>query len=101
MLLPFVGGFLNDASLAAITPTGSNVNVTLANVSIDFANVTTAGTTPVTATSTAQSPPVGFSFAGLTFDINTTATFTGPITICFSVPAITDPTIFFNLVIAQ
>src|SRR5947209_7266225 len=59
--------------------------------------VMSAGTTTATATSTAQLPPVGFSFAGLTFDIKTTATFTAPVTVCFSVPSVTDPTIFSGL----
>jgi hypothetical protein len=96
-LFPFVGGFFNDASLSATTPAGTDVNVELGSVSITFASVTSEGTTNVTATSIPQNPPVGFSFAGLNFDITTTATFTAPITVCFSVPAITDPTTFSNL----
>jgi hypothetical protein len=96
-LFPFVGGFFNDASLSTITAAGSNVSVSLANVSITFSSVNTAGTTNVAATSTAQTPPSGFSLAGLTFDITTTATYAPPVTVCFSVPAITDPTVFFNL----
>jgi hypothetical protein len=80
------------------TPTGSNVAVTPtdattgqpAPVTITFGTVTGAGTTTVTSgtvgTSGSPAPPTGFRLNGpqLYFDIETTATFTGTATVCFT-----------------
>jgi hypothetical protein len=47
--------------------------------------------------SSAGTVSVGYSAFGPAFDISTTATFTGPVNICVSVPYITDPVAFKNL----
>src|SRR6185295_561295 len=72
------------------TPVGSNVTVTLPQATLIFANVTTGGTT----TASAIAPPApaqlpqGFTIdAGLSFDVSTTAQFTGGVTVCFNAAA--------------
>jgi hypothetical protein len=42
-------------------------------------------------------PPPGYSITGPAFDISTTATYTGPVTICFKMSSVTDPDAFANL----
>ena len=73
------------------TPAGTNVGVGLASASATFTNVTAPGTTTATAIadpSTVGALPGGyFSIAGATYDVTTTATYTGNITVCIPVPA--------------
>ena len=57
------------------------------DVGITFPTVTASGNTYVTALDPVTLPPLPtnyFSFAGLAFDISTTAAFTGPVKVCFS-----------------
>jgi hypothetical protein len=84
------------------TPTqaGSNVMVQAGDATISFSNVTSPGTTTVTPIdpSTAGAPPnSNYKLIGPAYDITTTATTSGPINICFSVPSITDPASFSQL----
>jgi MYXO-CTERM domain-containing protein len=77
------------------TPTGTAVSVSLlggttsgvGGVDVTFADVSAPGSTSVTGSNTGPPPPTGFQVVGLSgapffYDINTTATFTGPITLC-------------------
>ncbi|MFB0560864.1 MAG: NosD domain-containing protein [Candidatus Lokiarchaeia archaeon] len=70
------------------TPTGEDVEVTdpVSGINMTFDNVTDSGTTTVTAIETGPEPPEGFviipSVTGdVYYDINTTANYTGTITI--------------------
>jgi hypothetical protein len=46
---------------------------------------------------TAGMLPGGYTQTGLAYDISTTAAYTGPVNICFHLPAISDPNIFVRL----
>jgi hypothetical protein len=86
---------------ASNTPPGTNVTVQSGNTTITFANVSTAGNTTATPIdpSSAGTLPGGFALTTppLAFEIQTTATVTGPITICFYVPSVNDPGEFSSL----
>jgi Tol biopolymer transport system component len=83
------------------TPAGTNVTVTQGTVSVTFSNVTTAGTTTVTPIDPNSLTGVPGEYVinanSLAFEIHTTATYTGPITIGFQVPGITNPSTFSTL----
>lgn len=88
------------------TLVGSNVTVQntagSSSVTTTFTNVTAKGNTTVTPLPSSSTPPLptGFTVAGdgtLSFEVQTTATFSGPITICFNVPSVNNPTDFANL----
>jgi len=70
------------------TPVGTNVSVTLANVTLTFQNVTEAGQTPITFQPGGTAPPAGLkimpSSPPLYYVISTTATFTGQVTVCIN-----------------
>jgi hypothetical protein len=64
------------------TVRGENVTVTpTSGVSLTFANVASEGITTVNETQSGPSPPAGFKIEGRYFDIQTTATYSGNITI--------------------
>ena len=65
------------------TPTGTSVEVTdpLTDVTVNFDEVTSSGTTTVIPSLTGPAPPADFEVAGQYYDITTTASYTGPITI--------------------
>ena len=84
--------------VAAVTPVGANVNTQSGDAGLTFSNVTTPGTT-----SNAPVPPAnignlpgGFAFSDFSqsYQVTTTATFSGPITICYNVPGVNDPALF-------
>ncbi|HXI27375.1 MAG TPA: HYR domain-containing protein, partial [Vicinamibacterales bacterium] len=84
------------------TPTGNNVTVNPTGTStITFSKVTTAGVTSVSALAVSALPPVADGFTifeqNLAFDVSTTAVFTGNITVCFTVPSVTDASVFASL----
>src|SRR5207244_9810879 len=70
-------------------------------VTITFAGVSTAGRTHITVIdpSTAGALPAGYLLTGasLGYEITTTAGYTGPIDLCFSVPGASDATAFAAL----
>jgi CSLREA domain-containing protein len=66
------------------TSTGSNIIVPLGDVTVTFASVTTAGLTTVDVLSSAPALPDGYLTTGaLYYDLSTTATYTGTVTLCF------------------
>ncbi len=74
------------------TPVGQNVTVTLPLATVTFANVTKGGTT--TASSIAPPDPAQLPArftidAALSFDVSTTAEFTGGVTVCFNASSFT------------
>jgi hypothetical protein len=82
--------FIVNQAAGSNTPVGLNVTVQLGGVTINFPSVTAAGITrliptdPCLPQDPCRSLPPGFSiFGNLAFDIQTTATVTGPITLSF------------------
>lgn len=90
---PFTGSVGQEIATLA----GTNVSVPVgavggAVINVTFQNVTTAGYTSVTSIDPASAGPLpgAYELAGsnLAFEITTTATYTGPITIAFHVPGL-------------
>ena len=83
------------------TPAGTNVTVAGNGATLTFSNVTTAGQTTVTPIdpNSLQGIPGEYviNANSLAFEITTTATYTGPITIGFQVPGISNPITFSTL----
>jgi uncharacterized delta-60 repeat protein len=81
-----VARHMGGDAAGANTPTGTNVPVNLNAVTLTFDNVTQAGETTLTTRLTGPPPPTGFQLGNPAtyFDITTTATFTGGVTICIS-----------------
>ncbi|HVE56056.1 MAG TPA: carboxypeptidase regulatory-like domain-containing protein, partial [Pyrinomonadaceae bacterium] len=72
------------------TPVGAGVNVVTGGTEITFNSVSSGGTTTVTPISPASAgtAPNGFSLGQFgAFEINTTATYTPPVTICLTLPS--------------
>ncbi|HQR35406.1 MAG TPA: Ig-like domain repeat protein, partial [Blastocatellia bacterium] len=74
------------------TPIGGPVTVNTPPVTVTFPTVTTPGVTTVTPlvpVPTTPPPPNGYFIQGANFgyDVSTTAGYTGPVTVCFTVPA--------------
>lgn len=87
---------------AAGTNSMVEINAGNANVKLTFGNVSAPGNTTVTPIPASAVPklPDGYAiFADnlLAFEIQTTATYSGPITVCFSVPSVSDPDLFASL----
>ncbi len=91
------GGY--DLFVAKITPTnntaaGANVVVQpTTKVSLTFAGVTNSGTSAVTQTSVAPPAPNGFTLGNPTtyYELSTTATYSGAISVCLNFAGITFP----------
>ncbi|HXE74776.1 MAG TPA: SBBP repeat-containing protein [Candidatus Xenobia bacterium] len=69
------------------TPAGANVVTPLTNeVTLTFDNVTVSGTTSITETNFGPAPPAGFSLGDppTYFELSTTASFNGLITVCIN-----------------
>ena len=72
-----------DVELKLNTPEGEGVEVSLGGgVTVTFTNVTASGTTTVTTSPSGPPLPPGFEPLGNYYYISTTATFTGPVTVC-------------------
>jgi hypothetical protein len=86
-------------TIAKPTNAGSNITTNFGGVTMRFPNVTVAGTTSLQQLDPAvqTGPPAGLSFIGPAYDISTTATYSGPVHVCFSLPGITNPTTFSHL----
>ena len=84
---PVSGGVPTYASIAT-----TSFTITFPNNSNPNATVTV---TPLNPAAQIQAPN-GFLLTNLAFDISTTAVFTGPVTVCFTVPSL-DPATFANL----
>ena len=72
-------------SLPTNTPQGSSVQVQLAPaVTATFSSVSSRGSTQVTTSTAGAAPPPGVQLrpGGLYYDVETTATFTGPVDVC-------------------
>ena len=83
------------------TPSGANVSVVPAQLAtVTFSSVSASGLTTVVAVdeSTVAAVSGGFEVVGgLTYEVSTTAAHAGDITVCFSVPWISDPAAFANV----
>jgi hypothetical protein len=87
------------------TQSGTSITVNPAQLSsLTFTTVTSAGMTSVFGVDPARLPalPGGYTLLnGLAYQVTTTATITGAITICFDVPWVTDATTFDTVRILQ
>ena len=86
-------------TLHVATPTGTNVQVQLGDVSLTFSTVSGAGTTtsvPIDPSASGTAPP-NQTLVGPAYDLSTTAAASGTIGICESVPYITDAAAFSRL----
>jgi hypothetical protein len=90
--------FLNSTSQTTV---GMNTTVVAGNATLTYSNVTTTGATTVTPISPASAGavPGGYEVLGANaaYEIQTTATVSGLITIAFKVPQVNDPTTFASL----
>jgi len=86
-------------SQTVATPSGANVTITGNGVSLTFSSVSSPGSTTVTSipASEAGIAPSGYAILNFAWEITTTANYFSPLTICFQVPSVTDPTAFSNL----
>lgn len=86
---------------SAPTATGSNVPIQTTNATLTFDSVTAPGVTtvaPIADPAQAGNIPGGFAVSEtLAFEINTTASFSGPVTSCFNVPTVSNEPDFLNL----
>jgi hypothetical protein len=102
-------GLIDEAAIynRALSPTevranyeaGNALSTVVGDARVAFPTVSTAGITqqiPLDL-STLPSLPLGSTTTGLTYDIATTATFTGSPQVCFNLPSVTNSTIFNNL----
>ncbi|MGA2500000.1 MAG: pentapeptide repeat-containing protein [Tepidisphaeraceae bacterium] len=91
---PAVPGSAVTVELAAASPSASQP------VSLTFSNVNAGGLTTLTTSTTAPAPlPAGYQLAGSAtyYDLTTTATYSGPITVCISYAGVTPaPTIMLH-----
>jgi hypothetical protein len=99
-----------DAKAANTVATSAGSNVTVSspqNIQVTFPTVLQAGNTVTTATEpgAASGVPGGFVVNGsalttvLAYDVETTATYVGPVTTCFTVNSVNDATAFAGLVV--
>lgn len=96
---PSVADAVTTVPYSAPTSIGSPVTVQLGNITVIFTTVTAEGTTTAAPIDpNAQgAPPSGTSIIGPADDIATTATYSGPVRVCFNLPSITDPNVFSHL----
>ncbi|HYC36971.1 MAG TPA: PxKF domain-containing protein [Usitatibacter sp.] len=92
--VPLAGQGMPATNVPGATPPGTSVSVEVpatlpdgstAAVAVAFENVATAGVTTVTTAATGEAPPAGFKLGDppVYYDVSTTATFNGPVTLCF------------------
>ncbi len=93
--------YVGDAGGSVTTPTGNNVTVTSGNASATFSQVASAGMTTFTPINpnSAGAPPSGFTIApdAPAYEITTTATYTPPIEVSFTVSSVNDAVAFSKL----
>jgi probable HAF family extracellular repeat protein len=101
-----LGDFNGQQSWFLLTPTsttsqGSNITVEGNATSVTFSNVLAEGNTSVASILPASAGSIsgGYELAGINeaYEITTTATVSGPITIAFKVPSVNDPAVFNSL----
>ncbi len=71
-----------DGDSVTVSPPGSETVIT-------FSTVSSPGYTSVTPSSSGPAPPSGFKLLGNYYNITTTATYTPPVTVCITNPAVT------------
>jgi len=82
--------WINALGKLGTTPPGKNVQVTpTPEVNVTFSTVTVGGNTTATTSTAGPAPPTGYTIVGtagqpIYYDITTTATYSGTITICVS-----------------
>jgi CSLREA domain-containing protein len=92
-----IGAYERQATESRDFPGGSNVNVDLGDVRVGFPSVGRVGgtlTVKVIDPNTQGAPPPNFSIGNDTigplpaFDVSTTASYTGPVSLCFYLPTV-------------
>ena len=74
------------------TPTGADVEVVIGQVTITFADVDAEGTTTVETLADPPVLPAGYLESGATYyGITTTASYSGPVTVCLPIDGAADP----------
>lgn len=87
---------INDA-LPTAPGTGA-VTVASSQATVTFASVTGSGTTSVEPLTLVPKVPTGFAIEGAqAYDVSTTASVTGPFTVCFNASHVISPTAFAEL----
>lgn len=85
------------------TTNGANISVVSGTTSVDYTFVSAEGTTTVIPYDEPPILPVGYACTGdgpcklPSYDVDTTATYSGPITVCIQVPSVTDLFTFNSL----
>jgi hypothetical protein len=83
---------------SAPTPTGTNVSVNAGgDATMTFSSVTTSGLTQQVPIDGSQYPPTPQVPLGLYYDISTSASYTGGVTVCFHLPLVNGQATFNNL----
>jgi DNA-binding beta-propeller fold protein YncE len=84
-----IGAYERQSPEMRATPTGSNVANYFGDVTITFPSVSVSGNTTLTDTTSGTLPNGYLPCPGCAaFDISTNATFSGPVNLCFFVPAV-------------
>jgi N-acetylneuraminic acid mutarotase len=89
----------NGVCKSGTTNAGANSQTVIGDETITFQNATTAGTTTTNTIAPlgAGDLPVGYTHTGLAYDITTSASFTGPLAICFHLPSLISASAQTNL----
>ncbi len=98
----FNAGSYGQCKTASFTSAGQNVMVQTTGADLTFSQVTTTGTTSVVPIdpATAGQVPGGFAVSSsVAYEISSTASFTGPVTLAFKVPGPISQTDFNSLAI--
>jgi hypothetical protein len=90
---------INGKTKQVASNAGANLQTQVGDATLTFQNVTDAGTTSdyTIDPTTAGTLPMGYTQTGLGYDFSTTAVYSGSITECFHIPAITDDNVFIRL----
>ena len=80
---PVPSGPAGAPSSKSVTTGTTTVTVTVPNNSNPNSSVTVTPVNPAT-----EPTPAGFQLTSLAFDVSTTTVFTGPVTLCFTVPSV-------------
>ena len=90
---------ITDDEGAATTLAGPNRTVQLGNITVTYSTVTADGNTFVAAIdpNSVGAAPNGYTISGPAYEISTSVAYTAPVSVCISLPSISDPDIFAHL----
>ena len=101
-VIPTVTGAASEGGAPVSEQITAAATVSAGNVSMTFNNLLSAGDTSIDPISPEALLPLPSGYSsitapGLAYDISTTASFSGPVTTCISVPSVNDPLLFGTL----